>query len=102
MKYPGYVSAAKLAEAKAEGRELIGPAQAAPGKEGRFSAGDFQINVEARTALCPAGKTSTQCSRLVVAATGKCSAALGFVGEEADGGVVIRGGDSVGAAIIWL
>ena len=68
-----YVSAAKLAEAKAEGRELIGPAQAAPGKEGRFSAADFQINVEARTALCPAGKTSTQCSRLVVAATGKVS-----------------------------
>lgn len=32
-----YVSAEKLVEAQAQGRELIGPAQAAPRKEGRFS-----------------------------------------------------------------
>lgn len=68
-----YVSAEKLVQAQAEGRELIGPAQPAPRKDGRFSAEDFQINVEARTATCPAGKTSTQCSRLEEAATGKVS-----------------------------
>lgn len=68
-----YVSAQKLVQAQAEGRELIGPAQPAPRKEGRFSAEDFHINVEARTALCPAGKTSTQCSRLEEEATGKVS-----------------------------
>jgi len=66
-----YVSAQKLAQAQAEGRELIGPAQPAPQKDGRFTSEDFQVNVEARTALCPAGKTSTQCSRLEVEATGK-------------------------------
>lgn len=66
-----YVSAQKLAEAQAEGRELMGPAQPAPRKEGRFSVEDFQIDVEQRTARCPAGKLNTQCSRLVEEATGK-------------------------------
>lgn len=66
-----YVSAQKLAEAQAEGRELMGPAQPAPRKEGRFSVEDFQIDVEQHTARCPAGKLNTQCSRLVEEATGK-------------------------------
>jgi hypothetical protein len=68
-----YVSAQKLAEAQAQGRELIGPARSAPQKDGRFSSEDFQVNVEARSAICPAGKTSTQCSRLEDEATGKVS-----------------------------
>lgn len=68
-----YVSAEKLAQAHAQGRELIGPAQPAPQKDNRFTAEDFQVNVPARTALCPAGKTNTQCSRLEEAATGKVS-----------------------------
>jgi DDE family transposase/acyl-CoA reductase LuxC len=59
-----YVSAERLAQAQAEGRQLIGPAQSAPKKEGRFSVEDFQIFVEDRRAVCPAGQTSTQCSRL--------------------------------------
>jgi transposase len=66
-----YVSAQKLAQAQAEGRELIGPALLGPSQEGRFTALDFRINVEERTALCPAGQSSTQCSRLVEASTGK-------------------------------
>jgi hypothetical protein len=66
-----YVSAQKLAQAQAEGRELIGPAQPAPQKDGRFTIEDFQVNVEERTAICPAGKASTQCSRLEEEATGK-------------------------------
>ena len=68
-----YISAQKLVEAQAQGRELIGPAQPAPQKDGRFSAEDFQITVEERRALCPAGKTNTQCSRLEEAASGKVS-----------------------------
>ncbi len=36
-------------------------------------AADFQINVEERTAVCPAGKINTQCSRLLEEATGKVS-----------------------------
>jgi transposase len=66
-----YVSAQRLAQAQAEGREIIGPALPGPSQEGRFMAVDFRITVEERTALCPAGKPSTQCSRLVEEATGK-------------------------------
>lgn len=66
-----YVSAERLAQAKAENRELIGPAQPAPKKDGRFSVEDFDVSVEQRRAICPAGKTSTQCSRLEEDKTGK-------------------------------
>lgn len=66
-----YVSAQKLAQAQAEGRQIIGPALLGPSQENRFTAVDFQISVEERKAVCPAGKSSTQCSRLVEAATGK-------------------------------
>jgi hypothetical protein len=66
-----YVSGQKLAEVHAEGRELIGPAQPAPRKDGRFAADNFQVEVEARRAVCPAGKESTQCSRLEDKTTGK-------------------------------
>ena len=34
---------------------------------------DFQVNVETPTAICPAGKTNTQCSRLEGEATSKVS-----------------------------
>ena len=68
-----YVSAQKLAHAQAEGRELIGPALPPRQMEGRFPATDFQVNVEERKAICPAGKTNTQCSRLVEQSTGKVS-----------------------------
>jgi hypothetical protein len=69
-----YVSAQELARAAAEGRELIGPASATPdNNEGRFRADQFQVQVEQRQALCPAGKPSTQCSRLVEEKTGKVS-----------------------------
>jgi transposase len=68
-----YVSAQKIAEAQADGREIIGPAQPAPKKEGKFSVEDFQIQVEERKAICPAGKENTQCSRLEEEATGKVS-----------------------------
>ena len=45
----------------------------APQQEGRFTAGGFSSQVEERQALCPAGKTNTQCSRLVEQPTGKMS-----------------------------
>jgi len=68
-----YVSAQKLAQAQAEGREIIGPALPSRQVEGRFTAADFQIHVEERKAICPAGKINTQCSRLLEEATGKVS-----------------------------
>lgn len=66
-----YVSAERLAQAQSEGREIVGPAQPAPRTEGRFSVEDFQIDVEERKAICPAGKGNTQCSRLEEQSTGK-------------------------------
>jgi len=67
-----YVSAQELARAAAEGRELMGPASATPdNNDGRFRADQFQVQVEQRQAVCPAGKPSTQCSRLVEKQTGK-------------------------------
>jgi len=69
-----YVSAEQLATAAAEGRELIGPAPKAPdNNDGRFTTEQFQVTVEERKAVCPAGKENTQCSRLVEAETGKVS-----------------------------
>jgi transposase len=60
-----YVSGEKLAEVQAEGRVLMGPAQPAPqNKEGRYTTADFDVRVEERKAICPAGQPSTQCSRL--------------------------------------
>ncbi|HNQ87575.1 MAG TPA: transposase [Verrucomicrobiota bacterium] len=49
---------------RVEGREIIGPAQPAPRKDGRFNVEDFAIRVEDRQAVCPAGRRNTQCSRL--------------------------------------
>ncbi|MEI6394277.1 MAG: hypothetical protein WCT12_24625 [Verrucomicrobiota bacterium] len=68
-----YISAQKLVQAQAEGRELIGPALPGPQKEDRFRVSDFQINLAERHATCPAGKLSTQCSRLVEQSSGKDS-----------------------------
>ena len=65
-----YVSAARLYQAKEEGWELVGPAQPSANRTGlaadyRIEA--FDINITKRTALCPSGYVSTQCSRLVQA-----------------------------------
>jgi hypothetical protein len=66
-----YVSAEKLAQAAADGRPLIGPAQPAPRVGERFNTEDFQVSIAQRQAVCPAGQISSQCSRLEVQATGK-------------------------------
>lgn len=69
-----YVSAQELARAAAEGRELIGPAPPVPNNnDGRFRTEQFQINVEQRQAVCPAGKLNTQCSRLEEKQNGRVS-----------------------------
>ena len=69
-----YVSGEKIAQAAAEGRKLMGPAaHSPPNNQGRFTAEEFQIDVEGRQAICPAGKQNTQCSRLEEPASGKVS-----------------------------
>ncbi|MCG3148914.1 MAG: hypothetical protein PCFJNLEI_02366 [Verrucomicrobiae bacterium] len=68
-----YVSAALIAQARAQGWELLGPAQPAVSKGRGYTSEDFTVDVAARAALCPAGASSTQCSRLEEAASGKVS-----------------------------
>jgi hypothetical protein len=79
-----YITAQRLAQAQAQGRELIGPAQAPPRKAGRYSVQDFQLCVEDRVGICPAGKASTQCSRLIEEATGKISYRFEWAGRCRD------------------
>lgn len=68
-----YVSAQELAEAKAEGWELMGPAQPSGPRKKGFCTEAFRVDVEQRRAICPAGRQSTQCSRLAEERTGKVS-----------------------------
>jgi transposase len=58
-----YVTDDTLAQAKQDGRELIGPPRPcgnAPGNA--FSAEHFNVDTASRRAVCPAGHTSRQCS----------------------------------------
>jgi hypothetical protein len=68
-----YVCAEELAAAKAENRELVGPARASAKNHRGFRSEDFDVELEQRRAVCPAGQTSTQCSRLVEAKSGRIS-----------------------------
>jgi hypothetical protein len=66
-----YISGEKLAQAAAEGRPLIGPAQPAPRIGQRFTTEEFRVSIAQRQAVCPAGQSNSQCARLEVQATGK-------------------------------
>jgi hypothetical protein len=69
-----YISTQELMKAAAEGRELIGPAPGAAAKDApRFCTDHFNIQVEQRQAICPAGQQNSQCSRLEEHATGRVS-----------------------------
>ena len=68
-----YVSAATIVRARAEGWELLGPAQPAATKAPGYTTEAFAVDVAARRATCPAGEASTQCSRLEAAVSGKVS-----------------------------
>lgn len=66
-----YVWGQSLKDAHDEGRELRGPAPAAPDRGKTFTAEAFDVDVAGRSAVCPAGQRSTNCSRLKEATTGK-------------------------------
>ena len=71
-----YVSATRLHEAKDQGWELIGPAQPSANRVGLRSAyriEAFNIDIAKRSARCPSGYLSTQCSRLEEAKRQKVS-----------------------------
>jgi len=60
----GYTSGEVLADAAREEREVHGPIQSAPQCGERFSAEEFDVNIDERVTICPAGHASTNCSRL--------------------------------------
>ena len=68
-----YVCSQALADAREEGRELLGPAPASPGRSEVFTAEAFDVHVEERYAVCPAGQRSSNCSRLGEKTTGRPS-----------------------------
>jgi len=57
-----YVTDDTMAQAKAEGREIIGPARKPGNPTHLFDVDQFDIDVAQRTAVCPAGYVSRQCS----------------------------------------
>jgi hypothetical protein len=61
-----YVTDDTLANAHAQGRELMGPARPSTNPSGKdlFDATAFDVKVAQRKAVCPAGHESRQCSRL--------------------------------------
>jgi hypothetical protein len=60
----GYTSGEVLADAAREEREVHGPIQSAPQRGDRFSAEDFDVDIDQRVTICPAQHASTNCSRL--------------------------------------
>jgi len=66
----GYVTDDTLAEAKEEGRELIGPARPAPTK-GVLPVEEFEVDLKKGQAVCPEGKTSTQYRVMTEARSGR-------------------------------
>jgi len=61
----GYVSGETLAQAQAEGRELVGPALPAAAQSAvEYRSDHFDVDIAAGKAVCPAGHSSTQCSHI--------------------------------------
>ncbi|MBF0107535.1 MAG: transposase [Deltaproteobacteria bacterium] len=68
-----YVCCEALKVAEEQGRELHGPAPASPDRGKVFTVDAFDVKVEDRFAICPAGHASHNCSRLEESKTGKIS-----------------------------
>jgi hypothetical protein len=66
----GYIWAEALYEAWEQGRELRGPAPASPDRGKVFVVEAFDVHVEERYAICPAGQRSSNVSRLEEKNTG--------------------------------
>ena len=68
----GYINDDTLGEAHHQERTLMGPARPSNNPSGElFTVDDFKVSVSEGQAVCPAGHTSTQCSRLENHETGQ-------------------------------
>jgi transposase len=59
----GYVTESTLSQAEQNAMELLGPTRPDPHK-GPYNADGFVVDVANQRAVCPEGKTSTQCSHI--------------------------------------
>lgn len=59
-----YLSTDALLQAKAEGREVIGPVPRGMVKDGRYGVDAFDVNIEQEQVRCPAGQLSNRCTRI--------------------------------------
>ena len=59
----GYVTESTLSQAEANAMELLGPTRPDPHKR-PYNADGFVVDVANQRAVCPQGKTSTQCSHI--------------------------------------
>jgi len=66
-----YIYAEALHDAQTQGRELRGPARPSPRNGLILRVDQFNVQVEDRKAICPAGQTSSQCSRVQEDKAGK-------------------------------
>jgi Transposase DDE domain/Transposase domain (DUF772) len=69
-----YVSGQAIQQAQEEGWELMGPAQPSAARKDlkeAYRIEAFEISISERKALCPAGQTSTNCSKLTEEKSGK-------------------------------
>jgi len=69
-----YISGRAIQEAKEAGWQLVGPAQPSASRVGlakEYRIEAFDISITERKALCPDGKTSTNCSKLTEEKSGK-------------------------------
>ena len=57
-----YVTGETFQDAKQENRQLIGPAHPPIEHRNVYSSDEFDVDIQNRKAVCPAGHTSTQCS----------------------------------------
>ena len=64
----GYINANELEMARTAGYELCGPIGAPPHSGARFGSDSFEVDIPNRRAICPAGKCSSECSRIHEAA----------------------------------
>ena len=66
----GYVTDDTLHEAQESGTELVGPARPSPQHQKVFPSERFEVDNAHRRAVCPAGRASTRCSRMLDAQKG--------------------------------
>ncbi len=78
----GYINAPTLVQADAAGYELCGPIGAPPHSGARFGSDSFAVDIPHRRAICPNGKTSSECDR--IAESGRSDVYYYFAWAQAD------------------